>query len=139
MNVERLVRGSYALLLVATSLSCGGESSTSPSNEPVTGTYTLRTINQIGLPYVIADQDSIKVELLSDSFTLTDDKKWSEFGTRRISFSGQVVIDTIADLGTYVLNAPTITLISTNGTIDGSVSGGTLTLKNAAVVAVYQK
>jgi hypothetical protein len=44
----------------------------------------------------------------------------SEFGTRRISFSGQVVIDTIADLGTYVLNAPTITLISTNGTIDGS-------------------
>lgn len=139
MNVERLVRGSYALLLVATSLGCGGESSTSPSNEPVTGTYTLRTINQIGLPYVIADQDSIKVELLSDSFTLTDDKKWSEFGTRRISFSGQVVIDTIADLGTYVLNAPTITLISTNGTIDGSVSGGTLTLKNAAVVAVYQK
>lgn len=139
MNVERLVRGSCALLVVATSLGCGGESSTSPSNEPVTGTYTLRTINQIGLPYVIADQDSIKVELLSDSFTLTDDKKWSEFGTRRISFSGQVVIDTIADLGTYVLNAPTITLISTNGTIDGSVSGGTLTLKNAAVVAVYQK
>jgi hypothetical protein len=63
----------------------------------------------------------------------------SEFGTRRISFSGQVVIDTIADLGTYVLNAPTITLISTHGTIDGSVSGGTLTLKNAAVEAVYRK
>ena len=133
------MRGFLTLLAVAASLSCGGESSTSPSNEPVPGTYTLRTVNRIGLPYVIADQDSIKVELLSDSFTLTDDKQWSEFGTRRLSFSGQVVIDTIADAGTYVLNAPTITLISANGSIDGSVSGGKLTLTNEAVVAVYQK
>ena len=133
------MRSFFALLVIAASLGCGGDSSTSPSNEPVSGTYTLRTVNRLPLPYIIADQDSIKVELLSDSFTLTEDRKWSEFGTRRVSFSGQVVIDTIANAGTYVLNAPTITLISTNGSTDGSVGGGKLTLTNDAVVAVYQK
>jgi len=137
--MERFMRRFFTLLAVATTLSCGGESSTSVSSEPVAGTYTLRTVNRLPLPYVIADQDSIKVELLSDSFTLTDDKKWSQFGTRRVSFSGQVVIDTITNVGTFVLNAPTITLISANGSIDGSVSGGTLTLKNDAVEAVYKK
>ena len=139
MNTEGSLRRFLALLVAVSALGCGGDSTTSLANEPVSGTYTLRTVNRLPLPYVIADQDSIKVELLSDSFTLTDDKKWSKFGTRRVSFSGQVVIDTIADAGTYVLNAPTITLISTNGSIDGSVAGGKLTLTNDAVVAVYQK
>ena len=65
------MRGFLTLLAVAASLSCGGESSTSPSNEPVPGTYTLRTVNRIGLPYVIADQDSIISQSLDGEATAT--------------------------------------------------------------------
>ena len=133
------MRRFLTLLVVATSLSCGGDSSTSPANVPVPGTYTLRTINRLPLPYTIADQDSLKFELLSDSFTLADDKTWTESGTTRATFSGGVAIDTIAFTGTYVLSGTRITLNSADGSTDGTVGGGTLTLTNDAVVAVYQK
>jgi len=133
------MRRFLTLLVVAGSLSCGGDSSTSPANVPVPGTYTLRTINRLSLPYTILQQDSVKVELMGDSFTLADDRTWSEFGTRRVTFSGQVVTDTIAFTGTYVLSGNMITLIAANGSTDGTIGGGTLTLTNDAVVAVYQK
>jgi len=133
------MRRFFVPLLVATALACGGDSSTSLANVPVPGTYTLRTINRLSLPYTILQQDSVKVELMGDSFTLADDRTWSEFGTRRITFSGQVVTDTIAFTGTYVLSGTSITLIAANGSTDGTIGGGTLTLTNDAVVAVYQK
>ena len=133
------MRRFFVPLLVATALACGGDSSTSLANVPVPGTYTLRTINRLSLPYTILQQDSVKVELMGDSFTLADDRTWSEFGTRRITFSGQVVTDTIAFTGTYVLSGTRITLIEANGSTDGTIGGGTLTLTNDAVVAVYQK
>jgi hypothetical protein len=133
------MRRFFVPLLVATALACGGDSSTSLANVPVPGTYTLRTINRLSLPYTILQQDSVKVELMGDSFTLADDRSWSEFGTRRITFSGQVVTDTISVTGTYVLSGTRITLIAANGSTDGTIGGGTLTLTNDAVVAVYQK
>jgi hypothetical protein len=133
------MRRFFVPLLVATALACGGDSSTSLTNVPVPGTYTLRTVNRLSLPYTILQQDSVKVELMGDSFTLADDRSWSEFGTRRVTFGSQVVTDTIAFTGTYVLSGTRITLIAANGSTDGTIGGGTLTLTNDAVVAVYQK
>jgi hypothetical protein len=133
------VRSLVTLSILVAALGCGGDSSTSLANVPLPGTYTLRTINRLPLPYTILAQDSVKVELMGDSFTLADDRSWSEFGTRRITFSGQVVTDTISVTGTYVLSGTRITLIAANGSTDGTIGGGTLTLTNDAVVAVYQK
>ena len=128
-----------ALLVLATVLGCGGDSSTSPADTTVSGTYTLRTVNGIPLPFTVLQSDSLKFEIIGDAFTLKDDKTWSEAGMTRTTDAGQVSTDAIADSGTYVLRGSTVTLISANGSTDGTLSGGKLTLVNDAVVAIYQK
>jgi hypothetical protein len=133
------MRRFVALLAFAAVLGCGGDASTRPSDTAISGTYTLQTVNGLKLPFTILQTDSVKFELTSDSFTLKDDKSWTEVGTSRTTISGQVSTDAIADSGTYVLNKTTITLISVNGSTDGTIGGGKLTLSNDAVVAVYVK
>ena len=128
-----------ALLVLATVLGCGGDSSTSPTDNVVAGTYNLKTVNRIPLPFTVLDADSLKFEILGDAFTLKEDKTWIESGVSRTTYAGQVSTDAIADSGTYVLSGTKITMISTNGSVDGTVAGGTLTLVNDAVAAVYQK
>ena len=128
-----------ALLVLATALGCGSDSSTSPTDTTVEGTYTLRTVNRLPLPFTVLRSDSLTFEILGDAFTLKEDKTWNESGLSRTTYAGQVSTDAIADSGTYVLSGTKITLISTNGSVDGSLSNGTLTLVNDAVVALYQK
>jgi hypothetical protein len=134
------MRRMFVLLAFAAAVSCGGgDSSTSPSDTTVSGTYTLRTVNRLPLPYTVAQNDSVTIQLLSDAFTLTEAKTWTELATRRATVSGQATTDSVTDAGTYVLNGTNITLISANGSTDGTVGGGVLTLANDAVIAVYQK
>jgi hypothetical protein len=137
--MESAMRRLAALLVLVTVLGCGGDSSTSPKDTAVTGTYNLKTVNRIPLPFIVLQSDSVKYEILNDAFTLKDDKTWSESGSTRTTYAGEVSTDAIADSGTYVLSGTRITLISTNGSVDGTVGGGTLTLVNDAVAAVYQK
>ena len=134
------MRRFLVLLVVAAAASCGGDSSTS-ANVPVSGTYTLRSVNGIQLPFVVAQNDSSKFEIVADAFTLADDRSWTESGTSRTTVNGEASTDPIARSGTYVLGSGTkITLISSNGDFsDGTIGGGTLTVTNEAVMAVYQK
>ena len=134
------MRRFFVLLVFATAVGCGGDSSTSPTDTTVSGTYTLRTVNRIPLPFTVAQTDSITVELVSDAFTLTESRTWTESTVRRTTSSGQAVTDTVSDAGTFVLSGTNnITLISANGSTDGTIGGGVLTLGNDAVVAVYRK
>jgi hypothetical protein len=134
------MRRFIVLLVVAAAVSCGGDSSTS-ANTPVSGTYTLRSVNGLKLPFIVAENDSTRFEILSDAFTLADDRSWTEAGTSRTTLNGETSTDAIARSGTYVLGTGTkITLISSNGDFsDGTIGGGTLTVINEAVSAVYQK
>jgi hypothetical protein len=133
------MRRFLALLAFATAVGCGGESPTSRADVPIGGTYTLRTVNGLPLPFTVAQQDSIKVELVSDAFTLTENRTWTQLTVRRTTAS-QAVTDTVSDAGTFVLSgADNITLISGNGSTDGTIGFGVLTLGNDAVIAVYQK
>ena len=133
------MRRYFILLVVAAAVSCGGDSATS-ANTPVSGTYTLRSVNGLQLPFLVAQNDSVKFEIVSDAFTLADDRSWTESGTSRTTLNGQVSPGTIARNGTYVLSGPKITLISSTGDFsDATIGGGTMTVTNDAVVAVYQK
>src|SRR5689334_6232684 len=100
-----------ALLVLATVLGCGGDSSTSPTDNVVPGTYNLKTVNRIPLPFTVLQSDSLKFEILNDAFTLKEDKTWVESGLTRTTYAGQVSTDPIADSGTYVLSGTKITLI----------------------------
>jgi len=134
------MRRLLVLLVVAAAVSCGGDASTR-ADVPVSGTYTLRSVNGTQLPFIVAQNDSLKFEILSDAFTLADDRSWTESGSSRTTLNGQVSNDPIARSGTYVLgNGNKITLIASSGDFsDGTIGGGTLTVTNEAVVAVYQK
>jgi hypothetical protein len=134
------MRRFLVLLVVAAAVSCGGDSSTS-ANTTVSGTYTLRSVNGLKLPFIVAENDSVRFEIVNDAFTLADDRSWTETGISRTTLNGQASTDSIARSGTYVLgNGTKITLISSNGDFsDGTIGGGTLTVINEAVSAVYQK
>jgi len=133
------MRRFVALLVLTTALACGGDSSTTPVDVPVPGTYTLRTVNRKPLPFTVIKNDSVTFDITSDAFTLNDDRTFTRAGTSRTNFKGDVTTDVIADTGTYVLSGTKITVISVNGSTDGTIGGGTLTLANDAVSAVYQK
>src|SRR5690242_13077725 len=127
--MERSMRRFLVLLVVAAAASCGGDSSTS-TNVSVSGTYTLRSVNGLQLPFIVAQNDSAKFEILSDAFTLADDRSWTESGTSRTTLNGQATTGPIARSGTYVLGSGTkITLIASSGDFsDGTIGGGTLTV-----------
>jgi hypothetical protein len=129
-----------ALLVLTTALACGGDSSTSSSIDvPVPGTYTLRMVNRKSLPFTVIKNDSVTFDITSDAYTLNEDRSFTEAGTTRTNFKGDVTTNVLADTGSYVLSGTKITLISAKGSTDGTIGGGTLTLANDAVLAVYQK
>jgi hypothetical protein len=135
------MRRLLTLLALAGAISCGGDSPTSRTEVPIGGTYTLRTVNGLPLPYTVAQNASGTIELLSEAFTLTESRTWTQTTVRRTTPSGQAAVtDTVSDAGTFVLSgADNITLISGNGSTDGTIGFGVLTLANDAVIAVYQK
>jgi hypothetical protein len=121
------------MLLVA----CGGDSATGPA--PVTGSYSLRTVNGGGLPAVVYQDASEKDEIVSSSIALAADNSWSGSLTIRGTdlTNGVVFPDlTLPIGGTYSLNSGTIKLTDADHqlTFDGTVGGGTLTVGSDIVV-----
>jgi hypothetical protein len=138
-RLEAAMRRTLFIFALTALAACSGDSSTDP-NASVAGTYTLRTVNGSPLPYIILQSGANKYEITDDAISLTDGGTWTEIGHDRTTTNGQVTTSSITDAGTYTRNGTAITLNSpTNGPISGSVSGGTLTLTDLGVAAVYAK
>ena len=133
------MRRTLFCLALAALAACSGDSSTDP-NATIGGTYTLRTVNGSALPYIVAQSGANKYEITDDAITLTDAGSWTELWHDRTTTNGQVTTSANTDGGTYTRNGTAITLNSTtSGAISGSVSGGTLTLTDQGVAAVYMR
>jgi hypothetical protein len=129
MPRRRLVLGALLVLLAA----CGD--STGP--ETIVGTYSLRTVNGAGLPYVIAQAGADKDELIDDAFTLNEGGTWTESGHLRSTRSGVVTTQSVVASGTYTRTGTAITLTDGSESTSGTVSAGTLTISDQGVSAVY--
>ena len=136
--MRRLVSLALALVVVA----CGSDnSSTTPTNSSVAGTWTLQTVNGGALPYT-ASQTPAKVEILSNSVTATSAGTWTSTTQIRTTIgTAAPVTATQTDAGTYTLSGNNVAINSTaNGVVGaGTISGNTLTLTQAAGVFVYKK
>jgi heat shock protein HslJ len=136
--MRRLVSLALALAVVA----CGSDdSSTTPTNSSVAGTWTLQTVNGAALPYT-ASPAPTKVEILSNTVTATSAGTWTSATQVRTTIGTQApVTATQNDAGTYTLSGNNVAINSTaNGAIGtGTISGNTLTLTQAAGVFVYKK
>ena len=125
--MRRLVLAAVAMLLVA----CGGDKATGP--DPVTGSYTLRTVNGATLPATYYQDELERDQFFAGSISLAADHSWTgslsvdatELATGNPFFHGPVAIS-----GTYALNASSITISdAAHGlTLTGTVTGGTMTL-----------
>lgn len=124
--MRRHVLAALAMLLVA----CGGDKATGP--EPVTGSYTLRTVNGATLPATYYQDAVEKDQLFAGTIALAADHSWT--GSLSVDATtipgGQVLFHgAIPVSGTYALNASSITITDPHGlSFTGTVSGGTMTL-----------
>ena len=134
--MRRHVLAALAMLLVA----CGGDKATGP--DPVTGSYTLRTVNGGTLPQTFYQDDIEKDQLFAGTISLAADHSWT--GSLSVDATavpgGQVLFHApIPVSGTYSLNGSAITITDPHGlAFTGTVSGGTMTLSTTDLDGVKQ-
>ena len=125
------------VLALAGAAACG-DSGTGLVN--VEGTYTLRSINGSNLPYTALQTGSQRVEIIDDVISFAANGTYTEVGHTRTTINGSATTDTGADNGTYTTAGTSITLRSTDGsTTVGTINGGTLTLVDQGLSAVFTR
>jgi hypothetical protein len=132
---RRLLAAIGALALVA---ACGDDgervSPTTPSD--VTGTYTLRRINNDSLPVVVEQTTGRRIELLSETLTLNADRTFTDVTDLRQTAGTAVTTATQRAAGTYIVNGTLVifsyapdnaraTATYSNGSISMLVGGST--------------
>lgn len=127
-------------LVLAIAVACGSDSPTQPTNASIAGTWALTSVNAAGLPFVVSQTATDKVELVGDVVTATPTGTYTEMFTFRETLNGVVTTTSQPDNGTYSINGNAITLTSsTNGSITGAVSGNTFTLVDQGFVFLFTK
>ena len=127
-------------LILAIAVACGSDSPTQPTNASIAGTWALTSVNATGLPFVVSQTATDKVELVGDVVTATATGTYTEMFTFRETLNGVVTTTSQPDNGTYSINGNAITLTSsTNGSITGALSGNTFTLVDQGFVFLFTK
>jgi hypothetical protein len=135
---------SFALILLFLSQGCGGgDSPTTPTPTPITGAYTLQSINGQSLPYVMQVETAALygVTFTAGSTTLNQDMTASSSATVTLTDSGTSSTITDTDIGTYTHTngAITVTWASDGDSDSGSIVGSKLTLTDDGDVFLFQK
>ena len=120
--------------------SCGGEGApTTPTSTstPITGTYTLQSVNGQSLPWAI----EAGVEVTAGSVTLNQDMTCSRSITATMTEGGTVATTTVASQGiyTHTNGAVTLTWTDDGSTDSASIVSSQLTLTSAGDVLIFRK
>lgn len=128
---------------IGTQVTGGGDPSTSAS---VAGTYTLQTVDAKPLPFIFAQTDTTKQEVLDDALTLTSANTWTRLEHVRQTINGTVTIFAGTDAGTYsTSDGSTYAFVAQNvPNFSGTIANGVLTiprrnLAGQSVPSVYSK
>jgi hypothetical protein len=118
---------------------CGGaDSPTAPTT--IAGTYTLRTINGSGLPFVLQNDASGKMEMMSGTVTLRVDNTFTDSSVHRFTDSGKAPYTAPYVIkGNYTQNGAVVAFKGDLESYSMSVSSNTLTLADAGFVVVYAR
>jgi len=135
------MRRFIACMSLVAAAACGGDSPTQPTSASVAGTWNLQTVNGSGLPYIVGQVGSDKLELVSDVLTVGESGTFTQLTEFRVTESGQVSTESVPDAGSYALNgtAVTFTFDSDGSTGTGSLSGNTLTIAAGGFALIYKK
>jgi hypothetical protein len=107
----------------------------------VTGSWTLRTINNAALPYTISGSGANKTEVIDDVITLFEGFTYSETSHRRVTVDGQQSTVAVVDTGPYSLFGTSITLTPNSGALArrGLIEGNVMTIVEDGLVQDYKK
>jgi hypothetical protein len=124
--------------LIITSAACKEEI---VGSSTVTGTYTLRTLNNTQLPYTLPGSGATKTEVLDDAITFYQGNTYAETRHVRLTTNGQVTTETQEDAGAYSFFGISLTLTSGRGNPErrGRIDGNTMTIIEAGLTSVYRK
>ncbi|MEO6528817.1 MAG: hypothetical protein ABIP93_19525 [Gemmatimonadaceae bacterium] len=136
-----VIRRLLLLLTLATLGACGSDASTSPNADAIEGTYSLRTVNGLALPFTI-QSGANSVTLSSDVITIASNGTWTEAITYRQTINGQTTNGTEADGGSWVRAGSNVTLRSAQDgstAYSGTFGNGTLTFTDDGVIVVFSR
>jgi hypothetical protein len=113
--------------IVGTTVTGGGDP---PSTTGIAGTYTLKTVGGANLPFTMSQSGADKVELIDDTFTLTNANTWSEAWHERRTVSGVATVVARNDAGTFTRSSTgeMVFISPTSPTFTGTLSGTIMTL-----------
>ena len=136
------MRRLVSLALVLAVAGCGSDSSTTPTNSSVAGTWTLQSVNGSPLPFTLSASPA-KIELLSDVVVATSNGTWtSTQQTRTTIGTGTPTTSTATDGGTYTLSGNNVSILSSSAGSTaqaGTINGNTLTLSQSGLTFIFQK
>ena len=131
-----------SLLSLALALgACSADRTTGIAGGSLVGTWSLQSINNITLPYLLAQSGANKLELMSDVIDAADGGSFTDATIVRSTLSGAVTMDTIPNTGSYALagSTATFTFDSDSSVAHGTLSGNRLTLNDSGVNLLYTR
>src|SRR5262247_2710508 len=72
-----VMRRLISVVLVGALLACGGGDKTTGPGEPLSGSFTLRTLNSSTLPAILVQDATGQVEVLSGNLNFNNDRTWN--------------------------------------------------------------
>lgn len=130
------------LLPALLTTACSGLDTTAPSSTAsVIGNWSLQTVNDAQLPYLMDRSGADKSELTADTFTLIGSGQFTQVSQVRVTSAGQVTTQPVLQAGAFTSNKGAVSVLFAGSTeaIQGSVSATTLALPINGFAFVYKK
>lgn len=128
-----------ALFALPLLLACDDDG-TGPTVAELAGTYSLQTVNNQPLPYVIQQSTDFRVELTDIFITLNENGTFSEEVWYREVDAGIVTEYPETDGGTFVVDGNEVELHYTvGGVLIGTIDGTSLRFSGSGLVFVFRQ
>lgn len=112
---------------------------TAPDTSDVAGSYSLRSINGVPLPFLLGANGTDSLFVLDDTYTLSSAARFSEsIHTRRVQ-SGRIDTLALSDSGTFTRTATGVRMIGLRGLTEATIKVDTLQLDGDGITFVYRK
>lgn len=135
----RRIMGIGVAVMLAMAAACG-DGKNPIEVESIAGTYQLQTVNDRSLPWTAFEGPGFKYEMVSGSFTFTNDGKYTSTGSLRLTENGVVSNQTETGFGTYVVAGTSVTMTESDGEkFSGTVQSSVFTLTDEGFTFVFRK
>lgn len=126
----------FALVLSA---ACGSDAPSAPAAPSAVGTWMLESIGGRGLPYLLAQVGTNKVELMEAALQVKSGGSFSATSTERTTTNGVIESQLYIDPGRFSVSGSTVSFRFDDGSIaHATVARSTITFEGATPV-VYRR